>query len=80
MSSRFDLAFLKSTFLPSGGFAERHGAVKGAFFAAGAEALTARTAATIPLRRKCEHYRSDLLSLIAEVRIDLVRPHVHRDL
>jgi len=30
----FDLLFLKSTFLPSGGFAERPGAVKGAFFAA----------------------------------------------
>jgi hypothetical protein len=32
----FDLRFLKSTFLPSGGFAERPGAVKGAFCAAGA--------------------------------------------
>jgi hypothetical protein len=40
----FDLPFLKSTFLPSGGFAERHGAVRGAFCAPGAEALTARTA------------------------------------
>jgi len=32
----FALPFLKSTFLPSGGFAERPGAVKGAFCAGSA--------------------------------------------
>jgi hypothetical protein len=31
------LPFLESTFLPSGGFSERPGAVKGAFCAAGAD-------------------------------------------
>ena len=46
------MAFLTSTFLPSGGFAERPGAVKGAFCAAQRTLDGEDRSATIPLGRK----------------------------
>ena len=51
----FDLPSLKSTFLPGGGFAERPGAVKGAFFAAERTLDGEDRSVTIPPGRKVGH-------------------------
>ena len=54
----FAFAFLNSTFLPSGGFSERPGAVKGAFGAAERTLDGEDRSVSIPLGRKVSRHFS----------------------
>ena len=77
----FDFAFLKIHFLPSGGFAERPGAVKGAFYAAERTLDGEDRSVTIPLGRKVDRRALDYvcpLPLLAQALCEpLLSPPFH---